>query len=230
MPAPSTSQRLKQPLTFRGILEVLGLLAVCAVLAAVAWRFAARKLVESRVRADLPKVAAAIRTQRQSLLKAIDAYHQTFGHYPPDHLLSTNPPVVDVVTNPLLYELAGTFYDSTNRTFNSTTLAPLKTPDLEAVFQRERFVNAAASPAQVKCFYPPTGRWVLAMREDPDISVLGFAPMPNELNPEYFNEVDFSGWRYASTRPEHNPGKFDLWIEVKALGRTLTFGNWKEAE
>jgi hypothetical protein len=42
--------------------------------------------------------------------------------------------------------------------------------------------------------------------------------------------VDFGQWRYLSTQPTQNPGKFDLWIEVKAGRRKLVIGNWKEAE
>jgi hypothetical protein len=33
-------------------------------------------------------------------------------------------------------------------------------------------------------------------------------------------------WCYNSTKPQHNPGGFDLWMEVEAPGTNLVIGNW----
>ena len=33
-------------------------------------------------------------------------------------------------------------------------------------------------------------------------------------------------WRYVSTNPTNNPGRFDLWIEIREPNRTNIIGNW----
>ena len=44
------------------------------------------------------------------------------------------------------------------------------------------------------------------------------APVPSNpgLNP----------WRYVSTNPTNNPGRFDLWAEIREKNRTNIVGNW----
>src|ERR1022692_4609730 len=65
---------------------------------------ACRKLEQVRVESTLPKLADALCSQRQRLVTTISAYHQNLGLYPPDHVLSERPVVVDTVTNQLFYE------------------------------------------------------------------------------------------------------------------------------
>lgn len=45
--------------------------------------------------------------------------------------------------------------------------------------------------------------------------------------PRRWWEFEVSSWRYVSSSPANNPGKFDLWIEVKTKSQTVTIGNWK---
>lgn len=33
-------------------------------------------------------------------------------------------------------------------------------------------------------------------------------------------------WRYVSTNPTNNPGRFDLWVEIREPNRTNIIGNW----
>jgi len=42
--------------------------------------------------------------------------------------------------------------------------------------------------------------------------------------------IDASSWRYVSSSPTNNPGKFDLWIEVRTKQQSVTIGNWKSVE
>ena len=37
-------------------------------------------------------------------------------------------------------------------------------------------------------------------------------------------------WRYNSTNPAHNPGTFDLWVDVLIGGKTNRFSNWSRDE
>jgi hypothetical protein len=37
-----------------------------------------------------------------------------------------------------------------------------------------------------------------------------------------------NSWRYNSTSPIHNVGKYDLWAEVIIGNNTNVIGNWKE--
>jgi len=48
--------------------------------------------------------------------------------------------------------------------------------------------------------------------------------------PEVIWEFDVSPWRYVSSAPTNNPGKFDLWNEVKTKIRTVIIGNWRAVE
>jgi hypothetical protein len=43
-------------------------------------------------------------------------------------------------------------------------------------------------------------------------------------------ELDLGSWRYVSSTPTNNPGKFDLWIQVTHKDRTITIGNWKAVD
>jgi hypothetical protein len=42
--------------------------------------------------------------------------------------------------------------------------------------------------------------------------------------------MDFSSWRYVCSATTNNPGKFDLWMELKTKDRTITIGNWKTVQ
>src|SRR5258708_4807440 len=113
---------------------VVVIVLVLTVLSYLGYNLASVKILQARVNAAMPKVCASIREQRQMLADAIEAYKTHFGFYPPDHVVSRQPLVVDVVRNPLLYELAGVVYNPTNRVF---MLAGLESA--EAKFVKEFF-------------------------------------------------------------------------------------------
>jgi len=43
---------------------------------------------------------------------------------------------------------------------------------------------------------------------------------------EFWEDFEFTSWRYATNPAQHNPGKFDLWIEVNVAGKHFIVGNW----
>jgi len=67
---------------------VLVVLAVAFAVGHELYRFAAKKVLEARVRSAFPRVCGEIRSQRQQLIAAIQAYKADLGFYPPDHVLT----------------------------------------------------------------------------------------------------------------------------------------------
>jgi len=52
----------------------------------------------------------------------------------------------------------------------------------------------------------------------------------DEIIPEnIIDYFDFSTWRYTTDPAEHNPGKFDLWVELDVEGKHFLIGNWSGA-
>lgn len=207
---------------------------LCAVaFAGLVWcafEFAAAKILEAKVDAVLPKVAADARTQRDLLVKAIEAYRAQFGIYPPSHILNRQPLVVDAVTNTLLYELAGVVYNPANNTFTAGHLERADANFVKAFFQCGGFTNCATREEGLKRFLPDDSLPYQQLHDDPDVFVLGFALNPEGADPDVVYEIDASSWRYVSTSPNNNPKSFDLWIELKTATRTNIIGNWKTAE
>ena len=104
------NRRLSPPETAAAIAVVV----VLSGLGYLAYTFVAARILEARVRAAVPSVCAKIRDQRQKVVSAIEAYKAHYGFYPPDHVISREPLVVDAVANWLVYELVGVTEDPTN--------------------------------------------------------------------------------------------------------------------
>lgn len=226
-------QFLHRRLSPREVVVGLAAAAVLAGLIWVTWNFIAARLLESRVQAAVPKLCAQIRSQQQTLISAIEAYKAHFGFYPPDHVLSQSPLVVDAVTNWLVYELVGVTYDPTNHWFR---LGGTETADAKFVkdfFHCDGFTNCADSEKMLQHFLPPPpgNSFPLAQfHDDPDVYVLAFSLPYDEITPEVGEEISVSPWRYVCSAPIHNPGKFDLWIELQTKNQSVTVGNWKATE
>lgn len=230
-------QQFTRRLTWRETAGAVVILAILSGLACLAYDFIARKMLEARVNAAIPKMCANIRNQRQCLINAIEAYKAHFGVYPPDHILSRQPLVVDAVTNALVYELVGVVFNSTNDQFRLGGMDAAEAKFVKDFFQCAGFKNSGESTGQITNFLPPPPSINVPLEQlhdDPDIYVLAsclsvFSP-DDEIAPEVKWEVDVSSWRYRCTSPTRNPGKFDLWIEVKTKSRTNTIGNWSAVE
>jgi hypothetical protein len=68
---------------------------------------------------------------------------------------------------------------------------------------------------------------LVEVHEKPEsIGVLSFWPDWESANSDALAEIRFGSWRYNSSKPEHNPGGFDLWIEIQAPGTNIVIGNW----
>ncbi len=226
----SLKQYFNRRLTGRETVVVVVTALTLAGLGYVAYNLVAAQILEARVKAAMPQVCAAIREQRRILLSALEAYKAHFGVYPPDHVVGRQPLVIDPVNNPLLYELVGVIYNSTIKTLELGNLEPADAKFVKEFFHCDGFKNCARSNDQVKRFLTTDPLPARQLHDDPDVFVLGFNVPCEGLAPEVVWAFTVSSWRYVSTSPTHNPGQFDLWIEVKTRSQSVTLGNWQAAD
>ncbi len=221
---------LNRRLTAWQAAAVIVTVAVLAGILYAAYLFTTATILAARVNAALPRVRAEIRDQRTELIKAIEAYRAQFGAYPPDHVLRQEPRVVDPITNTLLYELVGVVYTPTNQMFRVDGLEPAAAQYVRDFFQCAGFKNCAESPEGIRRFLALDPLPTRQLHDDPDVFALGFNVPYEGLAPEVVWQFEVSPWRYVSSSPTNNPGRFDLWIEVKTPNRTVVVGNWPSAE
>ena len=221
---------LNRRLTARQTVAIVALIAALAGLGYLSYTLVSAKILEAKVKASLPKVCAGIRDQRRVLVNAIEAYKTQFGFYPPDHVVSRQPLVVDAITNTLLYELAGVTYDPTNKEFQVGHLERADAKYVKEFFQCDGFKNCAENSNEVKHFLPDENPPVRQLHDDPDVFALSFPLYSEAVDPQVMWEFQVSSWRYISSNPTNNAGKFDLWIELKTKNQTVTIGNWKTVE
>lgn len=223
-------QYLNRRLTPSQTVAVVVIVAVLGGLGYATYKFIAARVFEAQVRAAVPRVCAAIRQQRATIGSAIEVYKASFGVYPPDHVVSRQPLVVDPVTNTLLYELVGAVYNSTNKMLSVDRLEAAQAAYVKDFFHIEGLRNCGERADQVKQFLPAENLPVKQLHDDPDVFVLSAAVPYEELDPDIYYSIDRGSWHYVSSAPTNNPGHFDLWIEVKAGDRKVTIGNWKSVE
>jgi hypothetical protein len=223
-------QYFSRRLTARETAVVIVIVAMLGGLAYWVYEFVAARVLAARVNAAVPKVCSEIREQRGKVVNAIEVYKQHFGFYPPDHVLGGQPPKVDAVKNPLIYELAGVVYNPTNKMFRLGRLEAADAEYVKKFFDSAGFKNCGEQADQVKNFlsldYLPVGQ----LHDDPDVFVLAFNGYPEGIAPEVFNQFQISTWRYISSSPTNNPGRYDLWLDVEANGQTTRIGNWPGAK
>lgn len=220
------TRRLTVPQTIVAVLAVASL----AGLGYLIYAFASAKILDARVDAALPAICADVRHQRSAILAALEAYKAQFGPYPPDHVVRLQPTVVDPITNTLLYELAGVLYDPTNRFFQVAGLEPAEERYVTNFFGVQRFKNCSDRSDRLKHFLSREDMTPVQLHDDPDVFALGYNILSAGIAPELIWEIRASTWRYVSSSPTNNPGKFDLWIELKHKDWTKVVGNWKAVE
>ncbi len=227
---PQITQYLSRRLTARQTVVLVVIAALLGGLGYGAYKFVGARMLEARVNAAIPEVCSEIREERDQLISAIEAYKAQFGAYPPDHVLNRQPLVVDPVTNTLFYELVGVIYNPTNKMFEISGQEAAEEEYVKEFLQCDGFKNCAQTPDQIIRFLKADPLPWQQLHDDPDVFVAGFQVRNRGLDPEMVWEFEATPWRYVSSAPTNNPGKFDLWMELKTKHREILIGNWKAVE
>jgi len=220
-------KRLRQPLSVKGMFAVVGVVAVAGASvyglycgAASLWH---RRMLEQAI----PAALAGVRAQREVLIGSIEVYRAQFGYYPP--MFTSQGPNRGVL-NPLCYELMGVRFDPKEAAFHiAITKDPLKVEEVQKYFNTRSFSNYVTFPASPTNFLANRPVSVFPLTKDSDLfgvslSYTDFVPEP------FWGDFDFSPWRYATDPAEHNPGKYDLWVDFDVAGKHFTIGNWPEVK
>ena len=173
----------------------------------------------------IPATLAGVRAQREVLVRAIEDYKERFGYYPP--LWTRSGPDRGLV-NPLCYELLGAQLDPKSAQFHiPVTKDPLSRDAAQHYFNTGMFSNCLAFPMVPTNFL--AGRPLAASSLTPGSELFGVSLSYTDFIPEEFwYDYAFSTWHYLTNPAAHNPGKYDLWVEMKVAGRQITIGNWPE--
>ena len=226
----SLKQCINRRVTGREAAGILVIVAIVAGLGFWAYRYVTARLLQARVQATLPAVCDEIRNQRAKLIAAIEAYKAHFGVYPPDHVLSRQPLVVDPVTNTLLYELVGVIYNPTNKMFQVGGMEAAEASYVTNLLQCAGFKNCAETPDKISRFLKIEPVPNELLHDDPDVFALSFQVPYESAPPELIWEYRSSPWRYVSSSPTNNPGRFDLWMELQTKWQKVVIGNWKAVD
>jgi hypothetical protein len=206
---------------------VIGLAAIVGI-AYGSHEWYQQMLLDRSVDEAWPKVCQAIEEQRDTLVKAIEEYHSALGIYPPDHVESRNPLIINSETNQLMYELLGTVFDPTNKAYVSGVTDVVPLDELPRVFGVTEFKNAPVAPNPPRRFLNRLKFSIPKISSIPESGGLGFGGFPREVVNETCWEFVISPWNYNTTKPTHNPGKFDVWIDVAAGSHHRVIGNWTD--
>lgn len=210
----------------RSLLAVSGIITLAAGVV-VGRECLARARLRSHLHAAIPKLCDELCQQRGLLLKAIETYKGKLGFYPPDHVISRQPLVVDAVTNPLLYELLGTWHDSAADTFSPARFPSVHRALVKSFFSTDAFRNTASKSDEVQHFLDAADiEAAVAVHNKPDVALLGYFPTWEGIDPNLYSHIELSSWRYNSSAPVHNPTTYDLWIEIKTSQTNILIGNW----
>jgi hypothetical protein len=224
----STGQNLLTP--GRRLVSILIALTGVIILAAgvvVGHEYLARARLRMHLHAAIPKVRDSLGKERQLLIRAIEAYKGKLGFYPPDHIVSRQPLVVDAVTNQLLYELLGTCHDPTSDSFIPARFPSVHRSLVKSFFGTEGFKNTALNVDEVQHFLDAADiEATMAVHNKPDVALLGYFPDWEGIEPDLYRQIELGSWRYNSSAPMHNPETFDLWIEIRTSETNILIGNW----
>jgi hypothetical protein len=220
-------KRLGQPLSGKQIAVTIVAVLIMAGLGDELYHGASslwhRRLLEKAI----PAALVGVRGQREALIGAIESYKARFGYYPP---LYTGPGQARGVLNPLCYELLGARFDAKDSQFYvPITKDGLAVDEVQKLFNMHSFSNCLAFPIAPTNFL--ANRLLTCAPLTKDTDAFGVAVSFTEVTTEpFWEDFEFSPWRYTTNPAEHNPGKFDLWVEVDVAGKHFTIGNWPEVK
>jgi prepilin-type N-terminal cleavage/methylation domain-containing protein len=214
------------------LIEMLAVIAIIAVLAGLVVGLTSRA---SRAGRD-----SKLKVMRDQLVTAIEDYKSQYGFYPPDNRANYPQGPINAVTNALYYELTGTVVDNQNGTF----FAPDRSEEINAATVRDffgvdGFVNSVKGTGDLSADTRNVRKFV-ELKSDQygelsaNVTVLT-APVRWPLNPRpevgpgpVAGKPGLNPWRYVSTNPTNNPGRFDLWAEFVDGKSVKIICNWNQ--
>jgi prepilin-type N-terminal cleavage/methylation domain-containing protein len=214
------------------LIEMLAVIAIIAVLAGLVVGLTSRS---SRASRD-----SKLKVMRDQLVTAIEDYKSQFGYYPPDNRANYPAGPINAVTNPLYYELTGTVVDNQRGVFFTPDRSEeIGVQTVRDFFGVEGFVNAVPSTGNLAADTRLVRRFIELKSEQmgeivPNVAVLT-APVRWPLNPRpevgpapVPSKPGLNPWRYVSTNPTNNPGRFDLWAEFVDGTSVKIICNWNQ--
>lgn len=238
----SIANRKSQTARAFTLVELLAVITVIAVIAA--FTFPVLTTVK------IHQYESTTEAEMAQLETAIDSYHAYYGFYPPDNPnpYTPNPAVPAVTTydtiNQLYFELvgvtnenvtvnsgiyqtldgrsyinAGTALGSAYVTFGVNGFANCNKPGASEETRRaqsfltdlkpNQYATNGVSPGTVNFLTPSVG--------GPDVNYAS-QKLGLVINP----------WRYNSSSPTNNPGKYDLWVQLSVGGKKYLICNWSK--
>jgi hypothetical protein len=222
---PEPAPLLKKQLSAREAALVCAALLLVGGLAYAAVLGVRAVLHKRAVAAAVPNVLAALRAQRGELQQVIAGYKAHYGFYPPMRSKLGERGV----HNPLFYELAGTRYDPQRKSFYvANAKEPIAPETIAKYFNMTGFTNNLLYPDWPTNFL--SQRLISNNEFSPGAEMHGLYFFNESLGDDLVDDFDISTWRYTTAPAEHNPGKFDIWVEMQVQGQRYLLGNWPEAQ
>jgi hypothetical protein len=176
---------------------------------------------------SIPRALAGIRKQREEVIAILETYKRQFGSYPP---MFTRAGPDRGKINPLCYELLGVRFEPKRAEYYiPITKDALTVDEAQKYFNSPSFTNCLVYPKAPTNFLANRALAVAMMSNEADLYGLGLS-YTDFTSEDFWSDYQFSPWRYATNPAEHNPGRFDLWVEVTVAGRHFTLGNWPQVQ
>ncbi|MSU35820.1 MAG: type II secretion system protein [Pedosphaera sp.] len=229
----STVRSLEVAFTLIELLAVIAIMGVLAGMLVGLAPVAGAKMRESRIRAELQQIVAAI-----------EEYKAKYGFYPPDGVATAGSQkgYARPELNPLYYELSGMLviqpFDPAGYFRSIDGDQKLTSVQLSTHFGRtgiansspdkRRILNQSFKPSQHADLYknapgqPPIE--LLVVPQPWPASAVANAPLAGITGANLL----LNPWRYVSSNPTNNPASYDLWAEFWRGRQKITIGNWKQ--
>lgn len=195
------------------LIELLVVIAIIGILAALLFPVT-RAIQNARTR----RVAQA---ELEQLKTSIENYKSKLGFYPPDN--------GKALLNVLYYELVGTVF-SGGKFVPIDGGAPITLPNGKGLANSSTSATGTDDkPAPIDFIknlkpnqtgiYPPTAA-------DPPTYLVCSVGWKGPQNLAPMSPTTLAPWHYVCAKATHNPGSYDLWVDLYVNGKIYRFSNW----